>query len=112
VFLRDARERLAPRCGAAVLALSALLLPLHASAGGGDPDNGESVVRNVCVTCHKLPDGTGNAVGPPLADTIPADGWSAEAVEENVNLPHHASAKAQVSQPDYADIAAYLNQFR
>ena len=113
MILRDARKRPgAARGGAAALALSALLLPLHVTAGGGDPDKGETVVRNVCVTCHKLPDGAGNAVGPPLAETIPADGWSAGSVKANVNLPHHASAKAQVSQPDYADIAAYLNQLR
>lgn len=99
------------RTHAAVLALAALLAASPAAAGG-DAAKGETVVRNVCVTCHKLPDGTGNAVGPPLAETVPENGWTPDAVAKNVNLPHHASAKAQVDSADYAAIAAYLSQLK
>ncbi len=100
--------------GTVLAALCALLTATSATAGGegGDAAKGETVVRNVCVTCHKLPDGTGNAVGPPLVETVPADGWSAATVKDNINQPHHASAKAQVDASAHADVAAYLNQLR
>ena len=97
---------------ARIAALAGALLAAAPAGAGGDKAKGENVVRSVCTTCHKLPDGAGNAVGPPLAETVPDGGWSADAVADNVNLPHHASAKAQVDGSDYADIAAYLNTFR
>ena len=79
---------------------------------GGDVATGEAVARDVCTMCHKLPDGTGQTVAPPLA-TFAAEAPShADAVAEVLAQPQHAPAKSQVQPGQHDDVAAYLNSLR
>ncbi len=82
-----------------------------AQADDGDPAAGEKLARSACTTCHKLPDGSGAAVGPSFAEIasdqapLPSD-----QLVEVLNQPQHAPAKSQVDLPaDAADLVAYLN---
>ena len=86
----------------------------HAADGkpaDGDPAAGEKLARSACAMCHKLPDGSGATVGPPLPKLAADQGpFGAEAIVEVLNQPQHAPAKGQVDLPaDADDVAAYLN---
>ena len=96
---------------AAVFTLAALGASPSAVAGG-DAAKGEAVARDVCTMCHKLPDGTGQTVAPPLATFAAKAPSSAEAVAEVLAQPQHAPAKSQVQADQHDDIAAYLNSLR
>ena len=77
----------------------------------GDPAAGEKLARSACAMCHKLPDGSGATVGPPLPKLAADQGpFGAETIVEVLNQPQHAPAKGQVDLPaDADDVAAYLN---
>ena len=82
-----------------------------AGAADGDPAAGEKLARSACAMCHKLPDGSGAAVGPAFAE-IAADQAPLEpqAIVEVLNQPQHAPAKSQAELPgDAVDLTAYLN---
>ena len=96
---------------AAIFAGPASLGASAAGAADGDPAAGEKLARSACAMCHKLPDGSGAAVGPAFAE-IAADQapLEPEAIVEVLNQPQHAPAMGQTELPaDAADLAAYLN---
>jgi cytochrome c2 len=90
----------------------ALALPIaSAQAGDGDAAAGEKLARSACAMCHKLPDGSGAAVGPAFAEIAGAQApLKPDQLIEVLNQPQHAPAKSQVELPAAAtDLAAYLN---
>jgi cytochrome c2 len=98
-----------------VLAAGVILLTATAAqAADGDPAVGEKLARSACAMCHKLPDGSGAAVGPALAEIAADQGpLTVEAVTEVLDQAQHAPAKSQLDLPaDAADLAAYLNGLR
>jgi len=82
-----------------------------AGAADGDPAAGEKLARSACAMCHKLPDGSGAAVGPAFAEIAAAQApLEPQAIVEVLNQPQHAPAKSQAELPaDASDLAAYLN---
>ena len=97
-----------------LLAAAALMLCLPVAstqADDGDPAAGEKLARSACAMCHKLPDGSGAAVGPAFAEI--ADDQAQlrpDQLVDVLNQPQHAPAKSQVALPsDAVDLAAYLN---
>jgi cytochrome c2 len=99
---------LRPLITGAAIALTAMCASPSALAGG-DAAKGETVARDVCTMCHKLPDGTGQTVAPPLATFAAQAPSSAETIAEVLAQPQHAPAKGQVQADQHDDIAAYLN---
>ncbi|MBK1695796.1 c-type cytochrome [Rhodovibrio salinarum] len=96
----------------ALLAAGALcLMTVGVQAADGDPAVGEELAQRACAMCHKLPDGSGVAVGPAFAGIAANQApLGAEALVEVLNQPQHAPAKAQVTLPgDAHDLVAYLN---
>ena len=97
-----------------MLATAALLLCLpmaDTQAGDGDSTAGETLARSACAMCHKLPDGSGAAVGPAFAEIAGDQApLKPDQLVEVLNQPQHAPAKSQVELPAAAtDLAAYLN---
>jgi len=82
------------------------------ASAGNDPAQGQTVARKGCVMCHKLPDGTGTTVAPPLADVMKDKPLSGEKLGEILAQPQHAPAKARLKPADYPDLGAYLNGLR
>ena len=63
--------------------------PFSVCLEGGDPENGENIVRNnvtaQCIACHKLEDGKGSTVGPNLKSIGLHEGGRAHLLESLVN---------------------------
>ncbi len=78
----------------------------------GDLARGESLARDACTMCHKLPDGTGAAVAPALAELMADEPLNAEKLAEVMAQGQHAPARGKVQQADYDDVAAFLNSLR
>lgn len=83
-----------------------------AASGPGDAAAGETLAREACATCHKLPDGTGAAAAPALAELMARGPVSEEMLGEVIAQSQHALAKTKVQPADYLDLAAYLNGLR
>ena len=95
-----------------VAAAPLLCLPVAGTqADDGDPAAGEKLARSACAMCHKLPDGSGAAVGPAFSEI--ADDQAQlrpDQLVDVLNQPQHAPSKSQVALPsDAVDLAAYLN---
>jgi mono/diheme cytochrome c family protein len=83
--------------------------PAAGDAGAqGDPKAGEAAARQVCVMCHKLPDGSGTAVAPGLAELAAKETLNVRRLQEILNQPQHAPANAQTNAAQLDDLAAYL----
>jgi len=78
----------------------------------GDLARGESLARDACTMCHKLPDGTGTTVAPALAELMADAPINEEELAEVMAQGQHAPARAKVQETDHTDLAAFLNSLR
>jgi len=58
--------------------------------------------------CHKLPDGSGTAAAPALAELMQSGPISAARLGEVMAQSQHAFAKTKVTPADYPHLTAYL----
>lgn len=100
---------------AAVLAVWALAAaPAAAEGDGAETGPGAKLAHEACAMCHQLPDGTGNAVAPPLAELVRQQGpFDAAQLRAVLEQAQHAPARPKVDLETQAGaLVDYLNALR
>jgi cytochrome c2 len=100
---------------AAVLAAWALAAaPAAAEGEDADAGSGAELAQEACAMCHQLPDGTGNAVAPPLAELAQQQGpFDAARLHAVLEQAQHAPARPKVDlETQSGALVDYLNALR
>lgn len=82
----------------------------------GDPEVGQTVAQNLCVSCHATDSTTAspNPAAPPLSTVLanyPADMLAAD-LHRSVNISHLKMPRFFFGEHQVADLVAYLKQIQ